>query len=563
MSDQTVITRFAPSPTGLLHVGGARTALFAWAYAKGRGGRFILRIEDTDQTRSSAESETQILDSLAWLGIDWDDGPQHRAPDGTPNGKLFGGDPRSIGPFHQALRLDLYNEHLQRLIDAELAYHAFETAEELDAKRQQARAEKKAFRYDRAALDIPKDERLKRAAAGEPCVVRFKMPGDAITVTDEVLGDVTIAPQDADDFVIRKADGFPTYHLACVIDDELMGVTHVIRGQEHLINTPKHVALQRALGFRTPTYAHLPLIMNPEGSKMSKRDKDKAARQAAKDAGLHTTPVPEIDDADFKTWLKDSKSQLPTSSLEALANQLDLHLPEINVSDFRRAGYLPETLCNFLSLLGWSPGDDLEKFDNEFLKQRFDLKRIVKTAARFDRKKLLAFNTDALTEMDPDEFARRWRAWCEAEAPQLLETLTDDQFALMAKANQPRSKTYLDALGFCSFLLLDTDAIAYDDKAVKKFIRKNEGQGLQTLGLLRDVLASIDPWSPDNIQSRIESFAQERDLGMGAVAQPLRVACTGASVSPPIDATLAALGRDAVLARIDRALDKLAETADA
>jgi len=476
---------------------------------------------------------------------------------------MYGGDDRNIGPYHQALRLDHYNEHLQRLIDAERAYHAFETAEELDAKRQQARAEKKAFRYDRAALEIPKAERLKRAAAGEPCVVRFKMPDEAITVTDEVLGEVTIAPQDADDFVIRKADGFPTYHLACVIDDELMGVTHVIRGQEHLINTPKHVALQRALGFRTPTYAHLPLIMNPEGSKMSKRDKDKAARQAAKDAGLHTTPVPEIDDADFKTWLKDSKSQLPTSSLEALASKLDLHLPEINVSDFRRAGYLPETLCNFLSLLGWSPGDDLEKFDNDFLKERFDLKRIVKTAARFDRKKLLAFSTDAITEMDPDEFARRWRAWCEAEAPQLLEKLTGDQFALMAEANQPRSKTFLDALAFCSFLLLDTDAIEYDDKAVKKFIRKNEGQGLQTLGLLRDTLASIDPWTPENIQSAVESFAESNELGMGAVAQPLRVACTGTSVSPPIDATLAALGKDTVLARIDRALDKLAETADA
>ena len=559
MSDQTVITRFAPSPTGLLHVGGARTALFAWAYAKGRGGRFVLRIEDTDQTRSSAESETQILDSLAWLGLGWDDGPQHRAPDGS----MYGGDDRNIGPFHQALRLDRYNEHLQRLIDEELAYHAFETTEELDAKRQQARAEKKAFRYDRAALDIPKDERLKRAAAGEPCVVRFKMPDEAITVTDEVLGEVAIAPQDADDFVIRKADGFPTYHLACVVDDELMGVSHVIRGQEHLINSPKHVALQRALGFRTPTYAHLPLIMNPEGSKMSKRDKDKAARKAAKDAGLHTTPVPEIDDADFKRWLADSKSQLPTSSLEALASQLDLHLPEINVSDFRRAGYLPETLCNFLSLLGWSPGDDLEKFDNEFLKQRFDLKRIVKTAARFDRKKLLAFNTDALTEMDPQVFARRWRAWCETEAPELLEKLTDDQFALMARANQPRSKTYLDALGFCSFLRLETDAIEYDDKAVKKFIRKNEARGLQTLGLLRDVLTSIEPWTPENIQSQIEAFAQERDLGMGAVAQPLRVACTGTSVSPPIDATLAALGKDTVIARIDRALDKLAETADA
>ena len=560
MSDpQTVITRFAPSPTGHLHIGGARTALFAWAYAKGRGGRFILRVEDTDRQRSSAESETQILDSLAWLGLDWDDGPEHH----LPSGDHVGGDSRSVGPFHQALRLEIYTRHLDQLIDAELAYHAFETPEELDAKRQQARAEKKAFRYDRAALDIPKAERIKRAESGEPCVVRFRMPDETITVSDQVLGDVTLRPEDLDDFVIRKADGFPTYHFACVVDDELMGVTHVIRGQEHLINTPKHVALQRALGFRTPDYAHLPLIMNPEGSKMSKRDKDKAARHAAKQSGLHTTPVPEIEDAEFKKWLDDSKKQLPTFSLEKLAEKLGLTLPEINVDDFRRAGYLPEVVCNYIALLGWSPGNDLEKFDNGFLKEKFDLPRIVKTAARFDRKKLLAFNTDAITEMDPAEFKRRWRAWCETEAPELIERLSPEQFELMAEANQPRSKTFRDALGFSSFLLIETSEIAYDDKAVKKFIHKNDAQGLQTLSRLRETLPGVDPWTPGEIESRVEAFADAHDLKMGAVAQPLRIACTGTSVSPPIGATLASLGRETVLARIDRALEQLAEPAGA
>ena len=558
MTTTAPITRFAPSPTGLLHIGGARTALFAWAYAKGRGGRFVLRIEDTDQQRSSAESEKQILASLAWMGIAWDDGPEYSA-----DGVTYGGDSRNVGPYHQARRLEIYTDHLQRLIDEEKAYHAFETPEELDAKRAAARAEKKAFRYDRAALHIPKEERLARAASGERCVVRFKMPDESITVVDEVLGEVTIKPEDMDDLVIRKADGFPTYHFAVVVDDELMGVTHVIRGQEHLINTPKHVALQRALGFRVPSFAHLPLIMNPEGSKMSKRDKDKAARHAAKQAGLETSPVAGVSDDELAKWLKDSKSQLPTDALEALAAQLGLQLPEINVDDFRRAGYLPETLCNFLSLLGWSPGNDLEKFDNEFLKEKFDLPRIVKTAARFDRKKLLAFNTDSITQMAPAEFATRWRAWCETEAPELLAKLSDEQFALMAQANQPRSKTFLDALGFCAFLQLATDDIDYDPKAVKKFIAKNDGQGLRVLAELREALAAVDPWEPATIQNAVETFAGSRELGMGAVAQPLRIACTGTSVSPPIDATLAALGKETVLARIDRAVAQLAEFAGA
>jgi len=557
-TDSPVVTRFAPSPTGLLHIGGARTALFAWAYAKGRGGRFVLRIEDTDQQRSSAESEKQILASLAWMGIHWDDGPEY-----TADGVTLGGDSRGVGPYHQAQRLSIYTDHLQRLIDEEKAYHAFETPEELDAKRAAARAEKKAFRYDRAALSIPKEERLKRAESGERCVVRFRMPDEAITVVDEVLGEVTIKPEDMDDLVIRKADGFPTYHFAVVVDDELMGVTHVIRGQEHLINTPKHVALQRALGFRVPSFAHLPLIMNPEGSKMSKRDKDKAARHAAKQAGLESSPIATVTDEEFAGWMKDSKSQLPTDRLEELALQLNLQLPEINVDDFRRAGYLPETLCNFLSLLGWSPGNDIEKFDNEFLKEKFDLPRIVKTAARFDRKKLLAFNTDAITAMEPAEFASRWRAWCETEAPELVSRLSDEQFALMAEANQPRSKTFRDALGFSAFLLIETGGIAYDEKAVKKFIRKNEGQGLKTLGELREALASVETWEPAAIQSEVEAFAESRELGMGAVAQPLRVACTGTSVSPPIDATLASLGKETVLARIDRALERLAEPAGA
>ncbi|MHC4976165.1 MAG: glutamate--tRNA ligase, partial [Planctomycetota bacterium] len=383
--DPSVITRFAPSPTGRLHIGGARTALFNWAWARKHSGRFVLRIEDTDQARSSEQATTQILESLAWLGIDWNEGP-------TLN--ELGGDPRSVGPFYQAQRLDSYHAVIDQLLEMDRAYHAFETTEELDALRKEARAAKKQFRYNRAALDIPKDERFSRAESGEPHVIRFRMPDEAVTVNDEIRGEVTVQPEELEDFVILKKDRFPTYHFAVVCDDQAMGVTHVVRGQEHLSNAFKHVALQQALGYSTPVYAHLPLIFSEDGSKMSKRDKDKVARNHCKQNSITTPPDGVVPQDEFEAWLKDSKSQLPLDQLVALANALGIDLPEIDVTDFDEAGYLPEVVCNYISLLGWSPGDDIEKFDMDFLIERFELTRIAKTNAKFDRKKLLAFNTD-------------------------------------------------------------------------------------------------------------------------------------------------------------------------
>jgi glutamyl-tRNA synthetase len=273
-ANQTV-TRFAPSPTGHLHIGGARTALFCAAYAGGASGRFVLRIEDTDQKRSSEAAAAGILDDLVWLGITWDDGPTYS--DGAHG---CGGDDRGVGPFYQSQRREHYGKHLDRLIDAELAYPAFETPEELAEMRKAAEAEKKTFIYRRPA-DYDHAAALKRAESEEH-VIRFRMPEAPVTVRDEILGEVTFPYEELDDLVIRKKDGFPTYHFAVVVDDELMGVTHVVRGQEHLNNTPRHIALMNALGFRVPVFAHLPLIFNADGSKMSKRDKDKAVRSAVK-----------------------------------------------------------------------------------------------------------------------------------------------------------------------------------------------------------------------------------------------------------------------------------------
>ncbi|TVQ31374.1 MAG: glutamate--tRNA ligase [Phycisphaeraceae bacterium] len=559
MSSNTspVITRFAPSPTGHLHIGGARTALFAWAYARRHGGVFVLRIEDTDQARSSEESTRGILQDLAWLDILWDEGPEFA----SEGGKASGGDPRGVGPFSQSQRLDLYNAHMERLIDAGRAYHAFESPEELDEKRKASLAAGRQHRYDRAALEVPEQERKRRAAAGEPHVVRFRVPDGAITLTDEVLGEVTLAPGEVDDFIIRKRDGFPTYHFAVVVDDELMGVTHVIRGQEHLNNTPRHVALQEALGFRVPKFAHLPLIFSADGSKMSKRDKDKAARDACKRAGVEGPPATNISADEFAAWMKDNKRQLQTEQLAAMAESMGLELPEIDVEDFRAAGYLPDVVCNYISLLGWSPpaeaGKDIEKFDMAFLCKWFELGRIGKTNARFDRNKLLAFNNDAIGAMSDEEFADRWREWCARYEPQLPERLGADRFAMLAAALRPRTKTLREAAAGAGFALLPDDAIEFDAKAVEKTLKKNDGEGLAVLRELKPLLEALPTFDPAPIHTVLETYAAEKGLGMGKIAQPLRVALTGGTVSPPIDATVAVLGREAVVGRIERCVREI------
>lgn len=556
------ITRFAPSPTGSLHIGGARTALFCWAYAQGQKGRFLIRIEDTDHARSSEASTRGILEDLAWLGIPWDDGPEHtpEPADDRPADRpaRLGGDERGVGPYFQAQRLDLYNQHIERLIQAGRAYPAFETTEQLDAARKEAIAQKRAYRYNRAALDIPEAERLERMKT-EPHVIRFRMPDEPVVVRDEVLGEVSFAPEEADDFIIRKRDGYPTYHFAVVVDDELMGVTHVLRGQEHLNNSPRHVALQEALGFRIPVYAHMPLIFNADGSKMSKRDKDKAARDACKAAGLTASPTPAVSDADFAAWLKDKRAQLPSDALLQLAEAMDLRLPEVDVADFRRAGYLPEVLCNFIALLGWSPGDDIEKFDSAFLAERFDLKRIGKTNARFDRVKLLSFNTDAITALEPAEFLRRFRGWCRRYFPTLVDTLDPHRFELLAQAVQPRCKTFRDAADQGLFILADDSSLTYDDKAVDKALRKGDPPGTTTLAALAQDMQQWPAETFDDVpalNAAVKAFAEAQGIGMGKAAQPLRVALTGTAVSPPIDATLAILGRDRALTRINACLKR-------
>lgn len=567
-----LVTRFAPSPTGHLHVGGARTALFCWAFARKNGGRFMIRIEDTDQARSSEESARGILEDLAWLGIEWDDGPKLALGD-----KVIGGGSRPVGPYFQAQRMAIYNGVIEKLAKLGRAYPAFETSEELEAKRKAAVAAKRTYRYERPA-DIKPGEyaaaRWDRAAKGERHVVRFVAPYEEIVVHDQILGDVKIAAGELDDLVIRKADGFPTYHFAVIVDDETMGVTHVLRAQEHLANTPRHVAMQKALGFRTPVYGHMPLICNMDGSKMSKRDKAKAARKAAKDAMAKDKSLTadslataaKVDASTLNQFLAAENDSLDIA--EALGRYFKINLPEVEVDDYRRAGYLPEALINFLALLGWNPGmktadgKDLEKFDLAFIGNHFSIERINKGAAKFDRVKLLSFNADAIAALPDDEFLRRWLDWMSLYEPEARAKVLPDnspeshaRAMLLVHAVKPRAKTLRDAVRPIGFALVGDTEYQFDPAAVEKQLLSNNKTGLRLLKEFKPRLDGLADWTPAAITALIDGFAKEKGMpNPGGIAQPLRVAVTGSGVSPGLGETLAVLGRESTQTRINRCL---------
>lgn len=539
--NQIVRTRFAPSPTGYLHVGGARTALFNYLLARRLGGKFVVRIEDTDQTRNIAGADAKLLDDLRWLGLLWDEGPQ------------VGGD---FGPYYQSQRRELYENHARRLLDAGQAYYAMETREELDAMRKAARQQgARGFRYPRPK-SFPSDADAARARAeGRPVVVRFKMPQHDFVVPDLILGDVTIGADELSDFVIVKADGWPTYHFAVVVDDAAMKITHVLRGQEHLMNTPNHMALFEALGYDRPAFAHLPIIFTMKGTKMSKREKDKTVREAVKAAGLDDDHVAELtgmsNPALLKSWRK-GDTQLEVAGLLRLAKALAVVLPEIDIHDFRVSGYLPEVLVNFIALLGWSPGDDREKFTLAELCDVFSLERIGKTNAKFDREKLLSFNTMALAEASTTRKLAACRDWLAVNEPGPLTGLADETLTHLMELCAG-FRTFPDIQRKCGALFAPDEAVEYDPPAVRKWLRKGGGAGLATLADLEQQLAALEDWSAGTLDAFLRGYAERRGLNLGKVAQPLRVALTGTAVSPPIHETLALLGKPRTLARIRRA----------
>ena len=476
-------TRFAPSPTGHLHIGSARTALFNYLLARHAGGQFLLRIEDTDRARHIEEAVAQVVEDLHWLGLAWDEGVEVGGP---------------AGSYRQSDRLDLYRKCADQLLAAGQAYFAFETAEELEALRLTAEAKKRTFRYARPDPLPTAADAEKARAAGRPVVVRFRCPGHDVAIHDEVYGDVTVPADQQDDFIILKADGWATYHLANVVDDALMGITFILRGQEFLGQTWRHVLLREALGLPEPRYAHLPLIVDAQGRKLSKRE------------------------------------------------------GAVDVFSFRQAGFLPEAIINFIGLLGWSPGGgEREKFTLDELAEVFTVERINKANAFFDRDKLLAFNTAAVAAADPERLLAAFKDFI---------AINDTPFAGLADATLARVlavcagfRTFADVVTKAGALFVADDAVAYDEQAVKKVLARNSGEGWSMLEKLRPLLAGAE-WTAEALEALLNSVMADTSAGMGKVAQPLRVAVTGTTVSPAIYDTLLLLGRDKTLARIERCL---------
>jgi glutamyl/glutaminyl-tRNA synthetase len=560
-----VVTRFAPSPTGYLHIGGARTALFNWAYARRHGGTFILRMEDTDAARSTAESTRRIIQDLTWLGIDWDHGPNPDAADVYDIASQKGPNP----PYFQSQRVALYAEFLELLRKSGRAYRCFKSQEQLAAEKKASTDAKRTHKYDSTeALNRSEADQQALIAQGKPFVWRFKMAGDDITVADLILGDVTIKASELEDFVIMKSEaggGLPTFHFANVVDDATMGVTHVLRAQEHLMNTPKHVAMFDALGIPRPSYAHMPLIFNPDSTKMSKRDKAKTARAAGQTwiKANTGTPVKLRDFIHEKgiaaptleniTAFLDKKSD-DNAIAQPIADALGVTLPEIDVHDFKKSGYLQSVILNYISLLGWSAGNDIERFDLKFFVENFGLERIGKTNAKFDRAKLLAFNSEAVAKLTPDEFFARWKAHLEVFHPAYIQKLDDAKLKVLAESYRPRSRTLEEPAVNGRFFILDDDKIEYDPKAVKKVLVANDNAGIRTLVELQTVLEALPSFEAKPLHDALEKFAADTGRSLGDVAQPIRVAVSGSTVSPPINDTLAILGKASTIARITRCI---------
>jgi glutamyl-tRNA synthetase len=536
-----VVTRFAPSPTGYLHVGGARTALFNWLIARHTGGKFLLRIEDTDQARSTQKAVDALLEDLAWLGLNHD------------NEKLL----------FQSRRLEVYNSIIDDLMRRGLAYKAYETTEELDAMRKQAEREKRAFIYRRpTGLS---DEQVRRYESEKrPHVVRFAMPVKDYSFHDVVLdNDVSVPSSQVQDFVIRKSDGMPTYHFAVVVDDAESGITHVLRGQEHLLNTINHIALMEALAYPRPTFGHLPVILNVDGSKMGKRDRDKKVRSAtlAWMRNIQKT-VADLSAAcgvaaqRLSNWLADGTSQLDPSEHALLMPIVGLRkgdLPEILVHDFRENGYLPEVLLNFLALLGWSPGNDRERMSIDEMVRLFALKDIGRANAKFNREKLLAFNTEACAAASDERLLAAMKDYLLVNPDSPLNAASPDQ--LLKLLHMRRGfRTLRDVDEPCRFFFVPDDQITYDAQAVEKVLRKNNGEGLNVLRDVRDLFATVNDWRHAPLETAIKQYCEQKGLGLGKVAQPIRVAISGTTVSPPIFESIEFLGKERTLARIDRCL---------
>ena len=507
MSNQAVRVRFAPSPTGPLHIGGVRTALFNYLFARKNNGTFILRIEDTDQARYVCGAEQYIIDSLEWCGIQIDEGITADGPH---------------APYRQSERKDLYREYAELLVDKGYAYLAFDSPEELDSLRNEAESRKGAFTYNALVREklnnsLLLDEEIvkDKVAAGLPYVIRYKMPEDHwVEFQDIVRGEVEFNTRTLDDKILLKADGMPTYHLANVVDDHLMEISHVIRGEEWLPSTPLHILLYQAFGWQDamPAFAHMPLTLKPDGQgKLSKRDGDRL--------GFPVFPL---------AWTQPDTGEIS--------------------SGYRESGYFPEAFINILAFLGWNPGTEQEIFSMDELIEAFSLERIVKAGSRFDPEKAKWFNHQYMVKKNGDELA----AWFIGELEQ-RDLKFEDSY--ISKA--------LDLVKERAFLLTDLweqawfffqVPLSYDEKVVRK-VWKEDSAAL--LGELYESLELVDPFTAGQIEPVVKDLAESLGTGFGQLMNPLRLSLVGSNIGPGLMDMMEVLGKEEVLLRIKRALQTI------
>ncbi len=477
-----VRVRFAPSPTGSLHIGGARTALFNWLFARHTNGTFILRIEDTDRERSTPEALAAIIDGLKWLNIDWDEGP---------------GVEGEHGPYNQMARLDIYRAEADRLLESGAAYKCFCSPEELAKVREEARARKVNARYSGKCRELSDSEIKEREGAGEPFVLRFKVPPGATEFDDMVRGKISFENVEIDDFIIRRSDGTPTYNFSVSVDDETMQITHVIRGEDHISNTPKQIMVLRALGAELPRYAHVSLIMGEDGGRLSKRHGATA------------------------------------------------------VGAYEGMGYLPEAMVNYLALLGWSPKDDREVMDRAEMVSVFDVADVVKTSAIFSPDKLDWMNGQYIRSLSDEELADRI-APVLVEADLASEAELDSRREWMiklARATKERLNLLTDIVPFWNYFVGDIED--YDTKGVKKRWSKPEAKKI--LQDMIGILESCEPFDEKTIEAACLDYIEREDIKLAQLAHPTRLALTGKTFSPGIFETIELIGKEKSLVRLQNA----------
>ena len=484
-----VRVRFAPSPTGYLHIGGARTALFNWFFARQQGGQLILRIEDTDTERLKEDSVSQILTSLKWLGLEWDEGPEIGGP---------------CGPYYQSERLDFYRREAERLVQEGKAYYCFCSPEELEQVRESQRLAGETFRYNGKCRELPSVGAQQRIAAGEKAVIRLRIPRSGqIKVNDWVHGEVTFSFDQLDDLVILKSNGMPTYNFACVVDDHAMAVSHVIRAEEHLSNTPKQVLLYEALGYELVQFAHVAMILAPDRSKLSKRH------------------------------------------------------GATSVEEFREQGFLAPAIVNYLTLLGWSPGSDQEIFSPAEAIEKFHLDKVSKTAAIYDTKKLTWINGQYLVSMDLDEVTREAIPFFVRKGLVTEEQATEQYAAIKAIVGvvRDRVKTLVELADAAEYYF--RDVTEYDEKGQEKHF--SSPGVVELLQKAQKYLAAVEIFDASHTEGAYQKLIEELGIKAGAIIHPTRLALTGRTVSPGLYDVMALLGKERCLSRLKQAESFIAD----